>query len=263
MRTLLTFVIVLFALPALAADVAPRSTFEKVFSRKELTCASFVFNNLFERDPNTGQRTGFFADVMTEVGKRLQIAVTFEEIGSFASGFEELKSGRYDMICASLASFPANYGKMLFSRALFYDPIYIWGAADRDYTAITSVADLNDPKWRLAAMDGELGGIFAPVIMPKVTMDMVSQQAGAPGMLLDLQTHKADVVMLTKAAAQAFTLTNPGKLQQIMPVPVAQYPIRFVFKPEDLQLKTVFDMVIEDMAADGTLQELIRKYHLQ
>ena len=251
MRYLLLFVALMFSAHARA---------EHPLDTGKITCGSFVFNNLFESDVNTGERKGFFVDVMNAVALRLALKVNFQEIGSFATGFEELKSGRYDMLCASLASFPANYGKMLFSEALFYDPLYVYGDATRDYGAVTKVDDLNDPKWRLAAMDGELGGMFGPIVFPKITMQMASQTAGFSALFMDLFSHKADLVMLTKAAAVAYEASNPGKLKQIIAVPVANYPIRFVFKPDDARLRDVFNMVIEDMRADGSLAALLKKY---
>ena len=244
------------------AHAEEQSRFDRIFGTKQITCGSFVFNGLFEYAAEGNQPTGFFADVMTEASRRLGLTVTFKEIGSFATGFEELKSGRYDMLCASLASFAGNYGKMLFTTALFYDPIFVWGDASRDFSALKAVSDINQPNWRLSGMDGELGGIFGPIVFPNAKMHMVSQMSGAPTIILDMLTGKADFVLLTKAAAQAYTVTNPGKLQQVIAVPAAAYPIRFVFRPEDMRLKIIFDMVLEDMRADGSLQQLIKKYNL-
>lgn len=231
-----------------------------MFATGKITCASFVFNNLFEFDGATGIPRGFFVDVMDEASKRLDLNADYKEIGSFATGFEELKSGRFDMLCASLGSFVSNYGKMLFSTALFYDPIYVYGDAKRDYSAIKSAQDLNKPVWRIAGMEGELGGVFGPIIFPKATLHVVNQTAGASALFLDMFTNKADVVLLTAAAAKAFEASQPGKIKRVTSLPVTAYPIRFVFKPDDMRLKITFDMVLEDMRADGTIKTLMAKY---
>jgi polar amino acid transport system substrate-binding protein len=257
----LALMMVLVATPTIAAET---STIDKVFSSRTLKCGTFVFNNLYEPGTDADHPAkGFFVDITNEIAARLKITPTFTEIGSFATGFEELKSGRYDMLCASLASHAANYDKMLFTSPLFYDPIFVYGAAKRDYSAIKSREDINDPKWRIAGMDGELGGIYGPLAFPKATMKMIGQNSAVGGIMTEMFTGKADMVMLTKAAEIAYESTNPDTLKPLISEPIAQYPIRFVFKPEDVRLKLAVDAVIEDMRYDGTLKRIIDKYGFQ
>lgn len=223
-------------------------------------CGTFVFNNLYEPAIDAKSNpTGFFADIMNEAAARLKMKATFAEIGSFSTGFEELKSGRYDMLCASLASHAANYEKMLFSTALFYDPLYPYGDAKKDYSSIKSREDINQPKWRIAGMEGELGGYYGPIVFPKATMQMIGQMSAVGGIMIEMFTGKADMILLTKAAADAYQKTNPGTLKQLLDEPVAMYPIRFVFKPDDIKMKLMFDAVFEDMKAEGVIDRIKEK----
>ena len=109
-------------------------------------------------------------------------------------------------------------------------------------------------------MEGELGGIFGPVVFPKATMKLVGQNSDFGNIFMEMFTGKADVVLLTKAAEIAYELQNPNTLKPLFEKPIAQYPIRFVFKPEDLKMKIAFDAVIEDMKYDGSLSALLAKY---
>ncbi len=245
-----------------AAHAAP--AFDKVMQEKSVHCGTFVFNNLYEPAMKPGEAPkGFFADVMNEVGARLKIKVSFAEVGSFGTAYDELKNGRYDMLCASFASFAANYSKRLFSEVLFYDPLYPYGDAKKDYSAIKSREDINNPRWRIAGMDGELGGYFGPIVFPKAKMHMVSQFSTAGGMMNDLFANKADMVLITNGAAKAYEKTNPGALKRLLEEPIALYPIRFIFRPEDMRFKIVFDQVIEDMKAEGVIERLKKRNGIQ
>ena len=230
---------------------------ETTDQKTTIHCGTFVFNNLYEpsADANAPPK-GFFADVMRGASARLGINVKFSEIGSFATGFEELKSGRFDMLCATLESHAVNYDKMLFSTALFYDPVYVYGDAKRDYAEIKTLGDINQPKWRIAGMDGELGGYYGPIVFPKAIMHMVGQMSAVGNIMTDMFSGKADMVMLTKAAADAYQKTNPETLKQIITEPIAMYPVRFVFKPDDIKMKLMFDSVFEDMRAEGVIDRI-------
>lgn len=260
------FVITLLAIGGFwgSAQASEGDTFNKVFEQRSLHCGTFVFNNLYEPAlEKGGEANGFFADVMREVAARLQIKLSIGEISSFATGFEEVKSGRFDMLCASLASHAVNYDKMLFTTALFYDPIFPYGDAKRDYSDIKSRADINQEKWRIAGMDGELGGYYGPIVFPMATMHMVPQNSAVGMIMSDMFTNKADMVLITEAAAKAYMDANPGTLKKLIDEPIAMYPVRFVFRPGDERLQSVFNNVFEDLRAEGVIERLLQENHLK
>lgn len=240
---------------ALAVFVLLSASLPAIAQESEITCGTFVFNNLYEpaKDAQSAPK-GFFADVMRDASARLGLKAHFSEVGSFATAYEELNSKRYDMLCASISSYAANYDKMLYSTALFYDPLYPYGDAKKDYSAIKKAQDINDPKWRISGQDGELSAYYAPIAFPKAQRHLVSQLSPVGMIMTDMFTGKADIVLLTRAAANAYEKDNPGTLKQILDKPIALYPVRFVFRKDDLQRKIMFDTVLEDMKAEGAIE---------
>lgn len=245
-----------FSLPLRAET--PATSFEKVVNSRTINCGVFVFNNLYNPPMKEGDDpTGFFADVMKEVGLRLRMKVGFAEVPNFGTAYQDLKSNKYDMLCASFGSYAENYDKMLFSEVLFYDPLFAYGDIKRNYDTIKSTEDINQEKWRIAGMEGELGGYYGPIVFPKATMHMLGSLSPIGEIMTDMLSNKADMVLITRAAADAYEKTNPNSLKQLVKRPIAYFPIRFVFKPDDIKLKFMIDQVIEDMKHEGVIDKLM------
>jgi ABC-type amino acid transport substrate-binding protein len=237
--------------------------YERLLKTGELNCGTYVFNGLFTYAPKTNTPEGFIPDVMNEVAERLNIKIKWTELSSFALAFEELEQGRYDMLCGPFAVDGDLYKKTIYGPALTYDALYVYGDAKKDYSAITSLEQLNSPKYSFVGMDGEFGGRYVPKLFPKAKLVMLPQGAAPGQMMLELETGKVNFIVFTKIAFQAYESANPGKLKQVNTKPLVIMPIRNAFARDGFELRSLYSSVIEDMKHDGTLDRLLKKYHFK
>lgn len=256
-RIFLALALLLLAVPAFAAD--KESAYERVIRSNELNCGTYVFNGLFTYNA-AQQPEGFIPDLMAEVSKRLNLKIKWTEISSLALAFEDLAQGRYDMICAPFLVDGNLYKKALWGPALTYDPVYAYGDAAKDYSSVSSLAQLNSADYSFVGMDGELGGTYVPVTFPNAKLTMLPQGSNPGQMLMELMTGKVNFVVFGRIAFQAYEQENPGKIKQVKTKPIAVMPLRNGFGYNELQLRALYTAVIEDMQHDGTIDKLLEKH---
>src|ERR1043165_9168031 len=94
-------------------------TLERVRSTKELHVGYFVFEPTIMEDPNTGQRSGVFIDMIESIGKSLDAKVVYHKIdlANFAAG---LQSRQFDLCIGATFATPQRATAVLFTRPIFY-----------------------------------------------------------------------------------------------------------------------------------------------
>ncbi len=255
--SILLLALMMLSTPAMAEDKA----FQRIQKNREINCGVYVLGSIFNYDAE-GKPEGFTADLFKEVSLRTGLEVKYTEISSFATLFEDMKAGRYDMICSPLLAFPSSMMKGLPGAFINEDPINIYADASADISAITSFDQLNDPQYTFVGMDGELGGIYVPKLFPQAKLNMLPHGAPPANMFLEVHTGKANFVILSRLAEKAYLKANPGKLQQVTDQTLVPASVRLFFAEDSHNLRTNMDVIIEDMKRDGSLQNLLEKHGL-
>lgn len=247
----------LFCANAKAEDLA----FSRIQKNQEINCGVYVLGSIFTYGTD-GKPQGFTTDLFKEVGERTGLKIKYTEISSFSTIFEDLKMGRYDMICAPLLLIPATTMKAMPGAFIMEDPINIYANSKADHSKITSLNQLDDAKYRFVGMDGELGGLYVPRLYPKAKLNLLPMGAQPSDMFMNIDTNKADFVVLSHMAAQAYETANPGKLKQVTDKPLISSSVRLFFPEGSDTLRTNMDVLIEEMQRDGTLEKLLKKNNL-
>lgn len=250
--------LMLFVGDARAEDAA----LARVQKKQEINCGVYVLGSIFFYD-KTGKPSGFTTDLMDEIANRTGLKIKYTEISSFATLFEDLKVGHYDMLCAPLLVLPASLMKAMPGRFIMEDPINIYADASTDLSGIAALEQLNDEKYTFVGMDGELGGIYAPKLFPKAKLNLLPLGATPPNMMLEVHTKKADFLILSKLAFNAYEQANPGKLKQVTDKSMLVTSVRLFFPEGAVTLKSNIDVLIEDMMRDGTMEALLNKHGLK
>lgn len=241
-----------FATPAMAKDAA----LERIRKNQEINCGVYVLGSIFSYNKE-GLPSGFTADMMNEISLRTGLKVKYTEISSFATIFEDLNVGHYDMICAPLLLIPATMMKALPGRFIMEDPINIYADSTADFSGIKSLDQLNDEKYTFVGMDGELGGLYAPKLYPKAKLNLLPLGTPPSNMMMEVHTKKANFLILSRLAYSAYNKANPGKLKQVTDKSIVGASVRLFFPEASTTLKSNIDVLIEDMTRDGTLDRLL------
>ncbi len=246
-----------FSVVAFAQDAA----FKRIQKNQEINCGVYVFGSIFSYGTD-GKPRGLTVDLFDEVSKRTNLKVRYTEISSFATLFEDLKAGRFDMVCSPLLSFPSSMMKGLPGAFISEDPVNIYANAEADLSVITSLDQLNDPKYTFVGMDGELGGIYVPILFPRADLKMLPVGVPPSNMFLELHTGKVDFVILSNMAEKAYAKENPGKIKQVTDDSLIDASVRFFYAEDSFSLMTNMNVIVEDMKRDGTLDRLLKRHGL-
>jgi polar amino acid transport system substrate-binding protein len=199
-------------------------------------------------------------DVMNEIANAMNVSVDYVEEATFATMIDTLNSGRVDIVVSGIWPSSARALKAGFSRAVYYSAIYAYVRADDDRFD-GDLGQIDDPSFRIAAIDGELSSIVAGSDYPKAVVVGLPQQADVSQLLLQLTTNKADVTFVEPAIAEAFLTKNPGSIRRVANVPAVRlFPNTFLFRRGDAQLREAINLAIVELANAGGVARIIKQY---
>lgn len=257
-KILLALSLLLLSTNAMAEDKA----FDRIVKNKEINCGVYVLGSIFSYDVK-GKPTGFTVDLMDEISFRTNLKVKYTEISSFATVEQDMKTAKFDMMCAPVLLFPPTSMRFLPSPYITKDEINIYAAGSHVLSELKDASELNDPKYTFIGMDGELGGMYAPKYFPKAKLKMLPLGVPHAQMIMEVEAKKADFVLLTHIAAQAVLKDNPNKIKKIATMPSAQPSVHLFYPLNGHNLKANIDAILEQLMKDGTMKKLLKKHNLE
>lgn len=236
------------------------STFARVLRTGEIRCAYAVYEPPLIKDPNTGQLSGIFYDVMEEVGRRLNLKIKWvEEVGygTIAQGFV---TDRYDAFCNAVWPTPERSRGADFTIPLYYSPVDIMVRAD-DHRFDGDIMKLNDPAYTFAVKDGDVSASFAAQIFPKAKTVSIPDMADTSQLLEDVKHNKADAVINSPELLDNYLDKNPGTMRDVTPDhPVNAAPNTMMIKPNQYQFKRMLDVTLQGLLSSGFIDDELKKY---
>jgi ABC-type amino acid transport substrate-binding protein len=227
---------------------------------KPLTCGYVVYAPALMQDQKTKAWSGFDKDFADLVVQRMES--TYERTAETNWGVvvEDLRSNKYDFLCTTYWVNPHKAKFALFSDPLYYQPSFPVARID-DKRFDGHPERLNDPKIKIAVLEGDNSVNIAKVDFPKAELVTLSSMQKYSDTALWVASGKADVALFDAAAFDLYNKNNPGKLKLInTDKPLRVYPAGFVFKGSDVQLWHAFNMAIQELRLDGSLERVMRKY---
>jgi ABC-type amino acid transport substrate-binding protein len=236
------------------------STYERVLRTGVIRCAYGIYAPPMIKDPNTGQLSGIFYDVMQEVGKRLGVKVEWVEEVGYGTIAEGFRTDRYDAFCSTVWPTPERSRGGDFTIPLYYSPVDVFVRAD-DHRFDGDPQKLNDPAYTFSGRDGDVSATFAKQLFPNARIVNIPDLGDTVQILEDVQHGKADAAINSPELFAQFLAKNPGTLRDLTPDhPVKAAPNTIMIKPDQYQFKVMLDTALADLLNSGFIDAELEKY---
>ena len=240
---------------------ARESAYARVLRTNILRCAYVVYPPEMIKAPNTGALTGTVVETTEEVARQLGLKVEWTMEVGFEDMFEGLKMGKYDALCSGAFETPERARAALFTVPINYGVSYAFVRAD-DPRFDRTLDAINDPRVKIAQIDGEAGQVIANENYSKARRYTLPAMGGDASQVLEaVATRKADVAFLQIAPGRAYIQSNPNKLRILKAMPARTFPAPLMaVAPEEEALKTLLDVSIRKLVENGFVERVLRKY---
>ncbi|MDD3181235.1 MAG: transporter substrate-binding domain-containing protein [Alphaproteobacteria bacterium] len=259
-RLLALVLVVVCGSSAFAADTQ-ESVFERVNRTGLLRCGYFTWPPFLMIDPNTKQASGIYHDVIEEIGKQLHLKIEWTEDTGQANPFEGMKTGRFDMFCGPITPTPDRAKQVGFSRPFFYIPYYAYARADD--ARFKTAKDINDPKTKIAVIDGEFAYEIVKRDFPKASLLTLPALSDGAQVMMSVTSKKADIFLNDSAATAVFMDKNPDQIKIASKEPLRTLAAVIVLPQNDMAFKTMIDTVLDQLLEDRFVDSVVSTYALK
>jgi len=162
----------------------------------------------------------------------------------------DLQANRYDLVCVGKWIFASETRGSAFTMPIYYSAVYAYGRAN-ETRFDNKLSNLNSPEYRIATMDGEFNYYVATDKIPKAKRVELPALTDFGTQILNVTTHKADVVFLAAAEAADYIRKNPGTIKRLTKDPVVVFDTAFMFKNGEPEFAEVLNSTLRQLHSDG------------
>ena len=258
---LLALIAILLVSPFLSSFAAENeSVYDRVMRTGVIKCGYIIYPPAILKDPNTGEISGVFHDLMEEAAKRLSLKVEWTVETGWANFINELKSDRFDMMCGTGWANSARGREASPLKPLYYSGVYAWVKAD-DTRFDKSLSAINHPDRKVATIDGSTSDLVARADFPKAQVVSLTELSAYSDLPLAVTTGKADATFIEKYAAELFLQSNPGTIKNIG-TPLRVYGNVMWVKKGQEDFKEMVDLAMEEILNTNFLEQTFKKYEV-
>ena len=235
--------------------------FERVAKSGTLRCGYNIVPPFFQKDPNTGEFSGFTYEIMKSIAKTADLKLEWTAEIGVGDAPTALNTNKIDAVCVPLLLSPVRAKTMLPVKSEFYTPISAYARAD-DKRFDGDLKKINQKDIRISAIDGDFSYDLATGKFPNAKLAALPQTAGAGDAMLQVATKKADIVMMVPEAIAAFNANNKNKLRAVANVPPARIYSEHIFlKAGEYRLQGLLNNAIDTLVNDGEIEKIIAGYN--
>lgn len=233
------------------------SALDRIQSRGEMHVGYLVWPPCVLRDEKTGEMSGIFPDMVTQIATNLNVKVVWEEttLANFAAG---LNSGQFDFsVGPSFVTVPRA------AAVKFTQPICFVGNSAVVKTSGTfkpqSLEDLNSPNVKIATLQGQVLDEFCRRNLPKAQL-LVLSGGDLTAPLVAVSSGQADIGFMNSVTVAKYTAAHPEVQAVFMgDQQVEILPLSWATTGNDSRLKDFLDASITYLKATGRLAEYQKK----
>lgn len=242
------------------AESPRETTFERIQRTRELNCGYLVVASLLRKDEKTGQLSGPGFDIVNAMAKNLKLNVKWSaEVGT-ASIAEDLKTGRFDMLCTPITAASAARGQVMsVSRKVFFTPSYLY-VHPGETRSMADLSWVNDPSVKLSTIDGLAYTSLYAHYFPRAKVVSLPELSPISDMMLQVSTGKVDATLMLKYDAALFLQTNPGRIKQGSSNPIVIGGAGFWMPKDDGKMKGMIDTALDEMIYNGAIDNILDRY---
>jgi ABC-type amino acid transport substrate-binding protein len=231
----------------------------RVEKTKTLRCAYNVEPPSIIVDPNTGKVSGVSADIVEHMAALLGWQVEWTEQAGWSEMTAGLDADRYDLACVGRwIHTPQTHGSA-FTLPLFYSAVHGYGRANETRFDDT-LNTLNDPAYAIATQDGEFNYYVAKDRFPKAQTVSVPALTDTGIQIMNVLTHKADVIFLNAALADDYMRAHPGKLRRLTKEPVVVFDTAFMYKNGESAFGDILNGALRELHSNGYIRRTLDKW---
>ena len=230
-------------------------------SRGVVTIASDATFAPFHYIDSEGNVTGFDIELAREIVERLGMRADVTVV-PYDRLFIDLLAGQHQVVAAT-TGITAEREK----RYLFSSPYFLTCQAALVRSGAYEPGSLRELAGRNVGAAGAGTSVAALTLLPESVPILLSEREASEVSILDdgrvpaLEHREIDALIVDEFDAVQAARRSGGQLR-VLREPVALERYGFVFAPTDGDLKRQFDVALEAMRRDGSLQELERKFGL-
>jgi polar amino acid transport system substrate-binding protein len=251
----ISVVLSLFSISAQAAD---ESVYERVIASGKIRCGYLIYPPAIIKDPNTGDLSGVFYDVVEEIGHKLSLEIEWAEEAEWSGFINDLKANRFDMMCGTAWQNASRGREANPIDPLYYSGVTTWARKD-DTRFNKSVDMLNDPAYRIAVKDGTTTDFLAKSDFPKAQLLSLGDLAAYSDLAVAVNAKKADVTFLEQYVAQLYSVNNPNQIKQVSE-PLRYYGNVMWVKKGQRDFEIMVNTAIEEILNTNFLETTFKKY---
>lgn len=246
--------------PAPSSQEAKETVYDRVIKSGKLRAAYISYPPACMKDAISGKMSGIFVETIEKAAENCGLKVEWTEEVGWGAQIEGLEADRYDVVGSPVWANPTRGKMTTLSIPVYYSGIGIYVREDEtrfggDWTAI------NSDKVRIGTIDGETGDLIARTQFPSANRVSLPQLADISQLFLEVTNNKADVLFAEPYYGYKFLESNPKSVKNI----AAENPIRvlgncYMLKRDQVRMKHMLDVAIEDLLNSGYVDQLLAKY---
>jgi polar amino acid transport system substrate-binding protein len=199
--------------------------------------------------------TGFDIDIINEIAQRLALKITIKNM-PFELLIPQIQLGRIHVVAAGLSKTPEREKHMLMTRAyLVNDPLVI--VVKSLSPELNKIADLQGKKVVVNQ------GYTADTYMSKIDGINLIRLATVADAVLALESNQADAFVTASSTIQPLMEQYGMTSFKTAMIPDANENLVFGISQDYPELASKIDSTLGDLQADGTLEKLKQKWHVQ
>ncbi len=258
--TVLLFAYLSFAKPTNDLVEVKKHSQEQALAPEKIKIGYLTYPPSFMQDPNTGQFSGIFYDLITEIGKELNLELEFTEELGWATMIEAVKAERVDLIVTGIWPTKERAEHVNFTIAPYNSIVKAYVRAD-DSRFDGDLTKINSSHIKIATVDGEMTSVIARDDYPNAKLHSLSQLSSVSQVLLEVATKKADATFVEPAIALEYMHANPGKIKEVEGVqPLRSFPNGMVVKKDNRDLLNTLNSGVIELINNGFVDGLLDKY---
>ncbi len=233
---------------------------DRIKATNTINCGYVSYAPALVKDVKNGQWSGYDYDVAQAVANRLGLTAKHIAETGWATVTTDLDTHKFDMLCSSYWVNPKDAKFILFSRPIYYQPVFVVArAADKRFDK--NIAAINDPAVRLVALDSDNPVFIAKTDFPKAKVIELPNMTDISQTLVNVADGKADVAIADAHAFGIYNDYNPSKLKIVNPAqPVRIYPASFAFQANDTMLRDAVNAALDELILDGSIARIMKRY---
>lgn len=226
---------------------------QKILSSKVIRVGAIEAFPYYKHDLTTGKWVGVIPDMMEQMFGAIGVKVEYvpTDWGNASAG---LQSNRFDVVGGYNAT-PQRALVIDFSMPISQSQIGILTLKEPP-ASYSQWATLNNPDFKVAAVDGASTTRAAQKVLPNATWTLVK---ATNAMVMELESGRVDA-MVSNHPTLLLYRQSKGAGTMVIPTPVVASPVNIAMRKNSTELREWMNVAIQFYEADGSFNAIWDKY---